>query len=157
MKKPHPASLQNGAIKRGNDQADNTVQLLRCVAADERTPIRIHGPRRIRDVLVTHPDGAVFVRRCRRVITPASDAAAGAELRVTSEPIVRECAGAGNPDCARAVHVNRRVPSAGEEVRSDYAECHQAFALTVDPYRGKHYVLLIGAIDRDITLVDYRG
>src|SRR5256885_2916214 len=135
----------------------NTVSLLRREAADECAPVRIDCSRRIRDVLVAHPDGAVLIRHRGGVIAPTSDAVAGPELRVASESVVGQYAGAGNPDCARAVHVNRRVPSAREEVQSHYAECHHASSLIVDRHRREHYILLITTVDCDIALVDHRG
>src|SRR5438128_10297583 len=84
----------------------NIVPLLRREAADERAPVRIHGSRRIRDVLVAHPDSATFIGNGGGVVAPASHAVAGAELRIPGEAVVWQCTGAGNPDCACAVDVN---------------------------------------------------
>src|SRR5437763_692626 len=74
----------------------NAVPLLRREAANERTPVSIHGPEGIRDVFVPHPNRAVLIGDCGGVVAPTSYAAAGAELSVSGEAVVGQCAEGGN-------------------------------------------------------------
>src|SRR5438045_1781851 len=147
-------------IKKSRDTyvpASNAVALLRREAANERTPISIRGPEGIRDVFVPHPDRAVLIGDCGGVVAPTPYAAAGAELSVSGEAVIGQCAEGGNPDCTCAIHVNRGVACAGKQVQSDHAERHYAFALAVDRHRRKQHVLLVGTVNRDVALVDHRS
>ena len=122
--------------------------------ADERSPVRVGRPSRVRDHLVGHHDPAASVRGRRRVVTPSA-CWPEAGLAVARKAVLRSGASAVHVDGSqRRSALERHEGGARIQRRPGDAEGHRPVARLVEPDGGVQQAC--GATRGHVALVGHR-